>query len=290
MVRTAPAHAARETSWRWPARRATIPDASPPSYYRPAPAQPRARTWRHHAHPDPAAARRLASPERQPSPRPTAGQHPSADTRRRAQPTDATQPTAAAQTTDAAHPTPPSNGRPDDRRRPSQATRPSRPNARGGRARGRRAQRHLPWRSTIRRRSRAMRADGRQRYLQVRGSGFDAWASQRLQGAVLDGAGQPRMSWSSVWVSPQGRLTLEIGLCPSAFRGRGALDAGQLHRPRRLRRRRPDRRGADRLAHRPHRRYRQPRRRPTRRQHRPAANPAPPPATDPAPIAPSAAV
>jgi hypothetical protein len=69
-------------------------------------------------------------------------------------------------------------------------------------------------------------ADGRQRYLEVRGSGFDAWALQRLQGAVLDGDGQPRMSWSSVWVSPQGRLTLEIGLCPSAFRGRDALAPG----------------------------------------------------------------
>jgi hypothetical protein len=66
----------------------------------------------------------------------------------------------------------------------------------------------------------------RQRFLEVRGSGFDAWALQRLQGTVLDGAGRPQMSWNSIWVSPQGRLTLEIGLCASTFRGRGALGPG----------------------------------------------------------------
>jgi hypothetical protein len=66
----------------------------------------------------------------------------------------------------------------------------------------------------------------RQRFLEVRGDGFDAWALQRLRGAVVDGAGQPAATWNSVWVSPQGRLTLEIGLCASPFRGRPALAPG----------------------------------------------------------------
>jgi hypothetical protein len=122
----------------------------------------------------------------------------------------------------------------------------------------------------------------------VRGSGFDAYALQRLQGAVLDGAGQPRMNWSSVWVSPQGHLTLEIGLCPSAFRGRTALapgtytvlvgataDAPIAAVPIELGAPPPpvdiaDTTNPDDAA--------------------PAENPAPPPAPDPAPIAPSAAV
>jgi len=66
----------------------------------------------------------------------------------------------------------------------------------------------------------------RQRFLEVRGDGFDAWALQRLQGAVLDGAGQPAATWNSIWVSPRGRLTLEIGLCASPFRGSPALAPG----------------------------------------------------------------
>lgn len=66
----------------------------------------------------------------------------------------------------------------------------------------------------------------RQRFLEVRGNGFDAFALQRLPGAVIDASGSARLSWSSIWVSPQGRLTLEIGLCTDAYRGRPALGPG----------------------------------------------------------------
>jgi hypothetical protein len=42
------------------------------------------------------------------------------------------------------------------------------------------------------------------RYLEVRGTGFDAWATQRLVGSFVDSTGVPQAQWSSVWVSPQG--------------------------------------------------------------------------------------
>ena len=64
------------------------------------------------------------------------------------------------------------------------------------------------------------------RFLEIRGSGFDSWASQRLVGNLLDGAGVPQVQWGSVWVSPQGKLTLEVNLCNDPFRGRPALAAG----------------------------------------------------------------
>jgi hypothetical protein len=64
------------------------------------------------------------------------------------------------------------------------------------------------------------------RYVEVRGSGFDAWASQRLVGNLLDGNGTPQMHWASVWVSPRGGLTLELNLCGDPFRSRPALTAG----------------------------------------------------------------
>jgi hypothetical protein len=66
----------------------------------------------------------------------------------------------------------------------------------------------------------------RLQYLEVRGNGFDAWALQRLSGSVVDGLGRPRANWSSVWVSPQGRLTLELNLCADRLRGRPALEPG----------------------------------------------------------------
>ncbi len=68
-------------------------------------------------------------------------------------------------------------------------------------------------------------SETRQRFLEVRGAGFDAWALQRLPGSVLDASGAQRLSWSSIWVSPQGLLTLEIGLCGSPTRG-PRLDPG----------------------------------------------------------------
>jgi hypothetical protein len=64
------------------------------------------------------------------------------------------------------------------------------------------------------------------RFVEVRGTGFNAWATQRLVGNLVDGSGTPRIQWGSVWVSPQGRLTLEVNLCADPFRGRGALPVG----------------------------------------------------------------
>jgi hypothetical protein len=64
------------------------------------------------------------------------------------------------------------------------------------------------------------------RYVEVRGTGFDAWATQRLVGNVVDGNGTSRIQWGSVWVSPQGSLTLEVNLCADPFRNRPALPVG----------------------------------------------------------------
>jgi hypothetical protein len=63
-------------------------------------------------------------------------------------------------------------------------------------------------------------------YLEVRGVGFDAWATQRLVGHVVDASGVPLIQWTSIWVSPQGQLTLEVNLCADRFRNRPALAAG----------------------------------------------------------------
>jgi hypothetical protein len=63
-------------------------------------------------------------------------------------------------------------------------------------------------------------------YLEVRGSGFDAFATQHLVGSVLDASGGPQIHWSSIWVSPQGQLTLEVNLCADTFQHRPALPAG----------------------------------------------------------------
>ena len=64
------------------------------------------------------------------------------------------------------------------------------------------------------------------RYDEIRGSGFDAWAGQHLVGSVVDGSGSPQAFWSSVWVSPQGTLTLEVNLCSDPFTKRPALPMG----------------------------------------------------------------
>ncbi|MBV9543428.1 MAG: hypothetical protein JOY61_03515, partial [Chloroflexi bacterium] len=64
------------------------------------------------------------------------------------------------------------------------------------------------------------------RYLELRGSGFDAWAGQRLAGSTLDTNGNPLIQWNSIWVTPQGRLTLVVNICADPFRGRGALAPG----------------------------------------------------------------
>lgn len=64
------------------------------------------------------------------------------------------------------------------------------------------------------------------RYLEIRGSGFDPWASQHLVGSLADANGVPQIQWASVWVSPRGKLTLEVNLCTDPFRNRQALPAG----------------------------------------------------------------
>jgi len=66
----------------------------------------------------------------------------------------------------------------------------------------------------------------RLRFLEVRGSGFDSWALQRLTSRLVDAGGTPLMSWGSVWVSARGQLTLEVNLCADPFSGRGPLPSG----------------------------------------------------------------
>jgi hypothetical protein len=64
------------------------------------------------------------------------------------------------------------------------------------------------------------------RFVEVRGSGFDAWASQRLVANLLDGKGTAQMQCGSVWVSARGGLTLEVNLCADPFQSRPGLPAG----------------------------------------------------------------
>ncbi len=64
------------------------------------------------------------------------------------------------------------------------------------------------------------------RYIEVRGSGFDAWSSQHLVGSLFDASGAAREQWNSVWVSPQGQLTLEVNLCADPIQKHPALDVG----------------------------------------------------------------
>lgn len=70
---------------------------------------------------------------------------------------------------------------------------------------------------------------GRMRYVEVRGSGFDAWAGQRLVGTLTDATGAARAQWPSVWVTPTGRLTVEVNVCADAFRNHAALPAGDYY-------------------------------------------------------------
>jgi len=64
------------------------------------------------------------------------------------------------------------------------------------------------------------------RYVEVRGSGFDAWSTQHLVGALFDASGAARERWNSVWVTPQGSLTLVVNLCADPIQKHGALDPG----------------------------------------------------------------
>jgi hypothetical protein len=64
------------------------------------------------------------------------------------------------------------------------------------------------------------------RYLEVRGSGFDAWSSQHLVGTLVDGSGAAQAHWPNIWVTPRGQLTLELNLCAAPLQNRPALSPG----------------------------------------------------------------
>lgn len=64
------------------------------------------------------------------------------------------------------------------------------------------------------------------RYLQVMGTGFDAWAGARLAGSVVDENGNGVATWKSIWVNPGGDLTLEVNVCDDPYLRRAALDPG----------------------------------------------------------------
>jgi hypothetical protein len=64
------------------------------------------------------------------------------------------------------------------------------------------------------------------RYVEVRGSGFDAWSSQHLVGTLVDASGAPEAHWPSIFVTPQGRLTLELNVCAEPLQNRPALGPG----------------------------------------------------------------
>lgn len=67
---------------------------------------------------------------------------------------------------------------------------------------------------------------GRARYVEVRGSGFEGWAGQRLVGTLIDASGVARAQWPTVFVTSTGRLTVEVNVCADRFRDRPALPAG----------------------------------------------------------------
>jgi hypothetical protein len=64
------------------------------------------------------------------------------------------------------------------------------------------------------------------RYLEVRGSGFDPWLGQHLAGTLVDASGAPQAQWPSIFVTPQGQLTLELNLCAEPLQNRPALAPG----------------------------------------------------------------
>jgi len=69
-------------------------------------------------------------------------------------------------------------------------------------------------------------ASPRFQYLEVRGSGFDAYATQHLVGSVANAAGAAQIRWSSIWVTPQGNLTVEVNLCSDPYQNHPALAPG----------------------------------------------------------------
>jgi hypothetical protein len=67
---------------------------------------------------------------------------------------------------------------------------------------------------------------GTARYLEIRGSGFDAWVDQRLPGMLTDADGNPEDSWRTIWVDPNGNVTLAVNLCDDVAKQRGPLAPG----------------------------------------------------------------
>jgi hypothetical protein len=64
------------------------------------------------------------------------------------------------------------------------------------------------------------------RYLQIRGTGFDAWIDQRLPGSLTDADGNPEGGWRTIWVDPNGNVTLAVNLCDDIAARRGPLAPG----------------------------------------------------------------
>jgi hypothetical protein len=64
------------------------------------------------------------------------------------------------------------------------------------------------------------------RYLEIRGTGFDAWIDQRLPGRLTDADGNAEGSWRTIWVDPNGNVALAVNLCDDVAAGRGPLAPG----------------------------------------------------------------
>jgi hypothetical protein len=67
---------------------------------------------------------------------------------------------------------------------------------------------------------------GSARYLEIRGTGFDAWIDQRLPGTLTDADGNQEDSWRTIWVDPNGNVALAVNLCDDTARQRGPLAPG----------------------------------------------------------------
>ena len=67
---------------------------------------------------------------------------------------------------------------------------------------------------------------GNARFLEIRGTGFDAWIDQRLPGMLTDADGNPEDAWRTIWVDPNGNVTLAVNLCDDVARQRGPLAPG----------------------------------------------------------------
>jgi hypothetical protein len=64
------------------------------------------------------------------------------------------------------------------------------------------------------------------RYDEIRGTAFYGYASQRLPGVLTDSDGNAQATWKTIWVNPQGNLTVLINLCEDDFLSRPPLAVG----------------------------------------------------------------